>query len=469
MEKRTLIALLLVAALGVGAFAVMRAPEKGQRQGPPPRPIPALKAADFTKLEVTTDKQEPCTLERGEGGKWLVKAAAQWPADQGAVKQTIDALERMTFGDLVSDNPAKQEELGVGDKAPRLKVYTGANLVADLIVGKALGGFTLVRLGGKKDVWQAGGLFVYQVNKAPKDWRDHTIVELAAADVKRLTVQSGGAKLVLERDEPKPAPAEPTGDPAKKDAKEAPKPAAEAKWKIAESVGDGPKTEGALDAQEVQNVVSSLASLKASDFADDKKPEETGVDAPTITVTAVAKDKTYSLVIGATKGEDTYVKSDGPTVYALKKFAVERIARRPIDFRDKTIAKVKEADLAGVDIAQGQDGKDTTSLERAGDKWKLKSGSADDAKVRPVVSAFESLIGSGFSPEKDPQKTGLQKPKATVTLVKKDKSRTVIKVGAQTKDQADYYVQRVGSPDILLVKKYNIDRFLKKPAELAAK
>ena len=39
MEKRTLYALVAVVALGAIAFAVMRAPEKGQRKGPPPRPV----------------------------------------------------------------------------------------------------------------------------------------------------------------------------------------------------------------------------------------------------------------------------------------------------------------------------------------------------------------------------------------------------------------------------------------------
>ena len=47
MEKRTLYALLAVIALGGIAFAVLRSPEKGQRQGPPPRPIAEIKANDI--------------------------------------------------------------------------------------------------------------------------------------------------------------------------------------------------------------------------------------------------------------------------------------------------------------------------------------------------------------------------------------------------------------------------------------
>ena len=41
-----------------------------------------------------------------------------------------------------------------------------------------------------------------------------------------------------------------------------------------------------------------------------------------------------------------------------------------------------------------------------------------------------------------------------------------ITVGAATKD-GDYYVQKSGSPDVYLVKKYAIDRWMKKPADLA--
>ena len=43
-----------------------------------------------------------------------------------------------------------------------------------------------------------------------------------------------------------------------------------------------------------------------------------------------------------------------------------------------------------------------------------------------------------------------------------------IKVGAATKD-GDYYVQKVGSPDVYLVKKYAVDRWMKKTADLDRK
>jgi hypothetical protein len=43
-----------------------------------------------------------------------------------------------------------------------------------------------------------------------------------------------------------------------------------------------------------------------------------------------------------------------------------------------------------------------------------------------------------------------------------------LKVGAATKD-GDYYVQKLGAPDVYRVKKYAVERWLKKSADLAQK
>ena len=53
-------------------------------------------------------------------------------------------------------------------------------------------------------------------------------------------------------------------------------------------------------------------------------------------------------------GDDVFVAtSDGPQVYTVKKYSIEHLAKKPIDYRDKTIAKIKEADIASVDITAG--------------------------------------------------------------------------------------------------------------------
>lgn len=450
MEKRTLLALIAVVALGAGAFAVMRAPEKGERQGPPPRPVAEIKPADIAKLEVTTEKQDKTVLEKS-GAEWQIKQPGEWKADQNAVKQLVDALGKLSFGDTVSENPDKFADLGVADgKAARVvaKNASGATL-ADLYVGKTIGGFTMVRPADKKEVWQSSGLYPYTLSKDAKAWRDHAIFDLAAGDIGKLTVEAGADKLTVARAE------------ADKNDK-----AAEPKWKVEAAAGTAPKTTDALDQTQVNAVVNGLATLHASDFADKEKPEDVH-KAATVTLTAMVKDKPHTLWIGATKGDDVTVATpDSPTVYTVKKYSLDHIMRKPIDYRDKTLVKAKEAELASLSIT---DGAETTTLTQGKDgKWTAQKGTADESKVKPVVSSFDNLQASGFAEEKDPAKLGLKKPAGEAVLHLKNKQTVTLKVGAATKD-GDYYVQKVGSPDVYLVKKYAVDRWLKKPADLTTK
>src|SRR5262249_26738618 len=101
-------------------------------------------------------------------------------------------------------------------------------------------------------------------------------------------------------------------------------------------------------------------------------------------------------------------------------------------------------------------------------KWALAKGTADEAKVKPVVSAFENLQADGFAEAKDPATTGLAKPAGEAVLHLKNKQTVTIKVGAAPK-HGDYYVHKVGAPEVYRVKKYAVDRWMKKPADLTKK
>src|SRR5437899_1529171 len=114
MEKRTIFAFLGVALLGTLAFAVMRAPQKGQRIGAPVRPIPTFKAGDVAHLEMTNDKQEKVVVDKS-GERWQVKQPGDWPADATAVKALLDGLDRLGFGDQVTEGTQRHEDLGVAE------------------------------------------------------------------------------------------------------------------------------------------------------------------------------------------------------------------------------------------------------------------------------------------------------------------------------------------------------------------
>ena len=128
---------------------------------------------------------------------------------------------------------------------------------------------------------------------------------------------------------------------------------------------------------------------------------------------------------------------------------------------------MRAADVASIEITQGAE---SIALERAGEAWKRRGAgpAIDETKVKPLGGAFEAVAGARFAEDKDPAKTGLGKPTGVVTVRLRDKSASTLRIGALTKDSGEYYVQKVGSPDVVMVKKYVIDRFLKKPSELEA-
>src|SRR5581483_4423166 len=109
MEKKTLIALIAFLAAGVGAFFVMRSPEKGQRTGAARRPIPEIKSDTVDELELTSEKQDHTVLVNKCGG-WRLKTTDQG-ADPQALKMLVDALGKLTFGDLVTESADKLADL----------------------------------------------------------------------------------------------------------------------------------------------------------------------------------------------------------------------------------------------------------------------------------------------------------------------------------------------------------------------
>lgn len=443
MEKKTLFAMVVLVALGAAAAATMLRPEKGQRQGAAARPIAAIKAADVTSLEITSDKQQTTTLTRKDkDAPWQVGGHN---ADPQLVKMLVDSLEKLSFGDLVTENEAKEEEFGVQQgKAPRIVAKVGDKVLADLVLGKTVGSFTMGRIPGKKGVWQVGGVQAGILNKEPSAWRDHTILSFTATDADKLAITTAtGSALEVERQ------------------------AEGKKWKLVSQKGEAPESTDALDADLAQATVAALSTLKANEFVDDKAAADLGLDKPVLTLAATTKTGKQTLLVGKTVGDDTYVQVEGaPQLYSLKKFALDRVGKRPIDFRDKTLAKIKEADLAGIEVAMGKDG--TVKLERDGAGWKLVGGDGDPNKLKGVAGSFEQLVAAGLDEAAGRTGTrGLDKPTATVTVRGKDKSTLMLKIGELTADKTEYYVQKAGKPEIYRAKKYLIERFLKKPADLA--
>jgi len=243
------------------------------------------------------------------------------------------------------------------------------------------------------------------------------------------------------------------------------------KWSVVESSLPIPK----LDHSIPTGIVSALASLVTNEFADGAKSGEAGLDAPATTVTVSLKGgKSTTVLIGNKKGEDDYYlkTAEAPQVFVVKRYNIDRVDKRPIDFRDKALCDIAEADLGDLNVTHD---KDSYSLVRDGksNEWKATKPAAltvDPSKVGPIAGAFKDFKAAGFAEDQNAKASGLAKPKAVIVAHSKDKKAScILRLGDETKDKVNYVAMAGASPDVYLVAKWAADRVLVKVDDLKKK
>lgn len=446
MNRKNLTALIVLAVLIVVAVVVLRQPEKGQRVGERPRPLPKIAVGSFDSLAVT--KAGATTTIKKDGDKFKVVTPVQYPADENVAKQAFEAVEKLDFGDVVSDQKAKHAEFELDDaKALKVAVKKGDQVVSEFLIGKSVGGNTLVRLPGKDEVWTGLGSFRYNFDRDTANWRDKTITKFTPGDAEKVEVKGrGGSRVVVKND-------------------------GNDKWSVVESSLPIPKLDNAIPT----GIASALASLVTNDFADGAKPEQTGLADPSTTVTVFLKGgKHVTVLIGSKKGDDDYYlkTADSPQIFLVKRYNIDRVDKRPIDFRDKSLCDIAEADVGDVTVTHGSD---SYALARDPKKneWKVIKPAGitlDTTKVSPIAAAFKDWKAVGFAEDQNAKEHGLAKPQAVIFAHSKDKKATCnLKIGDETKDKVNYVVQSGGSPDVYLVAKWAADRLLVKVDDLKKK
>jgi hypothetical protein len=453
MNRKPLFAIAAFVVLGLVAVFALRQPEKGEAVGDRARPLAKLDAASFDTIEVTRAGAK-VTIKK-EGDKYKVTQPVAYAADDVAGKAAFEALTSLTLGDLVTENKAKQAEFevedGKGIHVVAKSEKAGGKAAADFLIGKAVGSGTMVRLAGQDAVWLASGALRGTFDKQPADWRDKSITTVTAADAETVTVKAkDGSSVVAKKSAPKAAGG---GDD---------------QWELVSSTPKIDKLDNAVPA----GIVSALSSFKTNDFADGAAPAETGLDAPGLTVTLGLKGgKNVTVLVGNKKGEeDYYVKTaDAPQVFLVKKYNVERINKRPIEWKDKLLCDVAEADLAEVAVTNGAD---SYTLSHASGAWKATKPAKleiDPAKTPSLGGGFKDLKASGFAEDPAPAATGLAKPRATILAKAKKGDACSFKVGSETKDKQGVYLTSAKSTDVYVAPKWAVDRILVKVDDLKKK
>ncbi len=456
MNRKTLIAGVIFAGLIVVTIALLRTPEKGTLAPEErPRPIAKLKAGDYDTLEVT--KGSSTTVIKKDGDKYTVSKPVTFPADKDVGKAAFEAVAKLEFGNLISDQKSRHGELEVGDASLRVKIRKGETVLADLRLGKVTSDQVLVRLEGKDEVWAMKGVSKYQWDKDTTAWRDKHVTTFEEKDAAKIEVNSKTrGRMVMSRPEPS-------------DAGPAPE------WRIVES---SVKVEP-FDKSAASELVGGMAGLTADDFADDAKPEDTGLDAPENAVTVTLRNgKEHKILIGLKKKDkdDTYVKlADNPQVFVLGKYNAGRINKRPIDFRDKAMCNLTSDEITEVSVTREKDSfvLSKTPGKTGDDAWKLTKPAGvtlDTSKVSGILSGLSDWKANRYADDNNLKAVGLDKPKTVVSAKSNVKGHgCLVKIGNETKDNTYLYAVANNQADVVEATKWSIDRIAVKLDDLKKK
>jgi hypothetical protein len=392
--RNTIILAIIVALFGVYLYNVEK-------------PAMEREAAQSKLLDVDRAKVTKLSLDSAKGKLELARTGDQWQlvappkgaADTVTVDGIIGALVAAEVKKTVEEKPGDLKAFGLDPPEASVVLTLDGGQIHKLAFGKKtpIGASAYARRGDEPAVLLTTDAVRTAVQKDLTEVRDKTVLSFVDADVKEITIRGvEGEPTVLRKD----------GN----------------DWTLV-----SPLTAKA-DVAQVRSLLASLHSLRATAFVDDAgsppdakyqlSPPRVQVD---LAIGADGAKKTL-LVGGATAEpakQEIYAQIvPGDTVYVVGAHLFSMVAKKAMDFRDKTVLAFDKDKVRSV-VAVRSDG-DGFAIEKKADKWTLAD--AGDAGVKEFVAArlvddLRDLKGVDIASESGPRpEFQLDHPQLTFTI-----------------------------------------------------
>jgi hypothetical protein len=297
-NNRLIIALVVLVGVGALAMNAARSRQSATTLEKPAEKLPTIKKDEVTTVEIVKPDKQTITLTK-QDGTWQVTAPVTAKADTSSVDAVLEKLESLEVGGVAATRKENHARLQVdADKAIRVKAKNGEKTLADLYIGASKGGSTMVRAEGSDTVLSIRGSIRYAFDKEVKMFRDRVITDIDSDALTAVSFESPKGKFRFDK--------------------------AEKTWK--QAAGDKPIKDFADS--KVQSAVSTLARLRAADFAEPTlDAAQAGLTPPAAKVTLTSKDKEpVVLELGAEVSNERYLRRSGSDViYRVSKFNGERM------------------------------------------------------------------------------------------------------------------------------------------------
>jgi len=271
--------------------------------------FPDFEKESIRKIEVKSSTQE-VSLERKEEG-WLIGGTDGFTADPQLVNSALDTIKNFKRENIASKNPKKQELFEVTqEKGVEVKAFDAEKkILTHFYIGKTGPDFlsTYLRKEGSNEVLLVGSI-KSSFDKSIKNWRDKTIFDFPAETITQLTLKTPKKEIVLEKDEKE-------------------------EWQISKPEKVKAKKE------EVKNIGTTIASLRAIDFAEDYDLKKYQLDKPQITITAILEDKEEKRLLIGKKHEEKsqyYLKNQAKkTIFLVGKYQIDKMNKTLQDLKEE--------------------------------------------------------------------------------------------------------------------------------------
>ncbi|HJL17629.1 MAG TPA: DUF4340 domain-containing protein, partial [Sandaracinaceae bacterium LLY-WYZ-13_1] len=271
-------------------------------EGEEPPSLPEIDRDAVTEIEIQRPEDDAAIRVVREDDAWRLVAPVEASASQTTVDTALDKLADLEVAGRAASNATHHERLEVSeDTGIHVVARAGSETLIDMWVGAFQAGNTMVRLDGQDEVLMVRGSIKFAFNKALRDWRDRTITDETPEEVAEVVFQNDNGRFHFREGDDgwvQIVPEEP-----------------------AEGEEEPPAPIEEFDGGRVRTMVSSLARLRAADFAEpDATPESLGFgpDAARVTLTLVeSEDDEGEDAEGADEGEDAEGADEGEDAEAV--------------------------------------------------------------------------------------------------------------------------------------------------------
>lgn len=440
MRFRTTFVLLLILA-GLGAYLYWLELPRQQKEAEAKK-LFSIKPEDIVEVRLRFEDRN--ILLRKSGDVWRVIEPLDAPADEITVKNLLNTIAECEVKREL-DNATDLKQFGLDPPFVTLELKLKDRELPAVAVGKNTPvGFSayLQRLDDKK-VRLTTSAFRAGLDKQVKDLRDKAILNFTDDDVQRFSLVRTDGTISLSRKD--------------------------GQWVI-EQPGNYP-----ADGPTVRSFLSTLRTMRALDFPDDKPTNLSpyGLDQPRLRIVLfLGKDQAEKhVLIGGENPEkktEIYVQTSGlPTVYTVSDWVWRDLNKTLTDFRDKLILAYEPDQVRIVEVKRS-DSSSFRLVAKDKDQWAVEGveGKPATSIIRQWLQDVHDLRGYEIAADEPQDLTpyGLGEPMLTLHLFGPEQQEIgSMRIGVVTNEQGSKEYFAVGSKasTVFKVRDYLITRLNK--------